>query len=224
MSDTNEPATANINFAGVSLGIDPPLPHLPHLDVPVGMNLSKEDNITISVYRNTTITTAPVPTMRGVVDEPRDDDKGIRSIDDTPFFTAENTPEKMSNMTSPVPLSSFVVEGIIGTDQNGGVYAPQRSTYVYNRHNANHAKRVKEEIAKQVQEWNAIEGCSCKAFSLEMKGWDGPALTAVSGITHGFKVKDIPVTPKPAEKRAQNDGGADDDVSDAPGAKGGKKK
>lgn len=108
-----------------------------------------------------------------------------------------NSPTFITPNEEPGSGVTLVVVGIVGKDEKDNVFAPQKLTFVYNKADDNQARRVMLEIAENIENWNAIPGCSCSTFTFEMNNWVGDPINVVSGITHGYTNKILPVLRTP---------------------------
>lgn len=113
-----------------------------------------------------------------------------------PFVTASSTLSLHDDK-----VCNIVFEGIIGTDEKGNTYCPQKLTYAYDESNTTHATSVKKIIDESVLEWNSKEGCKCTPFSFTLHNWKGEPPNVLSGLTHGFKRKIIPDEQKNEPKK-----------------------
>ena len=90
-----------------------------------------------------------------------------------------------------IPLNNtLVVEGLIGRDKNGVVYAPQSSIYVYDSSNVEHSKQVEDCLKIAEAKWNNTPCCSCSRFKQSSPTTVLP--TVVGGLTRGYITKGIP--------------------------------
>lgn len=92
---------------------------------------------------------------------------------------------------------TLVVVGIVGKDEKDNVFAPQKLTFIYNKADEKQERKVKKEIAENIENWNAIPGCSCSTFTFEMNNWVGDPINVISGLTHGYTNKILPVLRPP---------------------------
>lgn len=137
--------------------------------------------------------------------------------DDTkPSPVAKKTvKDKAPNNKKPDAIDyNTVITGLIGTDQDGNTYSPQKFIFVHSKDSKDTAI-ITAVLEKKADEWNSIEGCSCALFTQPML-WSGTAVNVIAGYNHGFTNIGIPEVaakknaktvkpepPSPAAKTAQ---------------------
>lgn len=96
------------------------------------------------------------------------------------------------DLSSPTPL--MVVEGIVGKDNFGVVYSPQKFLFTYNPASSIHAKKVDKVLEKAVADFNKVPECFAHRFKATVgPDYEGFIPTVVGGISAKYKNKNIPV-------------------------------
>lgn len=141
------------------------------------------------------------------------------SVDDTKPGSDNKKPikgsdKKPKNKQLDATDYNTVISGLIGTDQDGNTYSPQKFIFVHSK-DSKDAAIITAILEKRADEWNSIEGCSCALFTQPML-WSGTAVNVIAGHDHGFANRGIPEVaakknakavkpepPSPAAKTAQ---------------------
>lgn len=111
----------------------------------------------------------------------------------TPSPTVPDDPVKSVLENKVVsPTKTILVLGIIGTDQKGNTYAPQKSMFAVDKENTKQVEDAKKIINKNLEKWNSLPGCTCVSFSFDMHNWSGPLVNVVGGMTYGFTNSFLP--------------------------------
>lgn len=147
------------------------------------------------------------------------DGEDIKSITGGYYTPSSITyPVDPSVPKDPLATSDIMITGIIGTNKQGFTFSPQKYIYIYDGKNKQQHELAMLSVQKGAREWNAIDGCVAEVFSFSITETSYPAITAISGISHGFKSGTITNTVKTPVKgqKDENDEKCEpsDDVED----------
>lgn len=110
---------------------------------------------------------------------------------------------------NPAVLPHLVVEGIVGRDNLGVSYSPQKFLFTYSSASTTHALDVDRAIKKALAEFNALPDCFATRFKTTIPNYTGLIPSVVGGLSAKYKNKAIPLV----------DPAIQDDITDVVSAK-----
>lgn len=86
----------------------------------------------------------------------------------------------------------IVVEGLVGKDDKGVSFAPQKYTFVYNGANTDQAKKVHELLEEAKVEWGVETNQIVSRFRAVGGVMSGDLPSVCAGLSAGYKTKSLP--------------------------------
>lgn len=109
-------------------------------------------------------------------------------------------PRKSARIASAIPtdinpagLPHLVVEGIVGKDNLGVSYSPQKFLFTYSSASTTHALDVDRAIKKALAEFNALPDCFATRFKTTIPNYTGLIPSVIGGLSAKYKNKAIPL-------------------------------
>ena len=93
---------------------------------------------------------------------------------------------------NPAQLPHLVVEGIVGKDNFGVSYSPQKFIFTYNSASTTHASEVDRALKKALDEFNSVPDCFATRFKTTIPDYTGLIPSVVGGLSSKYKNKTIP--------------------------------
>ncbi len=95
----------------------------------------------------------------------------------------------------------LIVEGLVGKDEKGVVFVPQKTLFAYNANNLVQGEEVHRVLEEVKLEWGGVIKGVVRRFRVKVPSYKGDLPSVVGGLTGGYKGKGPLEEQKPSKKR-----------------------